>query len=99
MDYAGVMQLIRNNQQSANWKQIDNATGDGGWVAFCTGDVALTLQASIAWHGAKPSTRFVFCYGGTVIGWFEIPILSRSDGPAILIEALSLAAKQFTAGS
>jgi len=99
MDYAGVMRLIQSNQQPANWKQIDNATGNGGWVALCTEDVALTLQASIIWHGGRPSTRFVFSYGGTVIGWFEIPILSRSDGPASLIDAIAQAAKQLTAGS
>lgn len=97
MNYAGIVSLIQNSQQSENWEQIANATGDGGWVAFCKADVALTLEASIAWHIGKPSTRFMFRYEGTVISWFEIPIVALSSGPSSHVEELQRATNQFLA--
>jgi hypothetical protein len=92
LKYSDILLLLKTNQAPSDWKQIDNEDRDGGSTSYCLEDVLLTISFSVVWRVGKPFASYQFKYATTILGWFELPLISANELPPverILTEAMA----------
>jgi hypothetical protein len=73
MNYDQIVDMLERNQSSANWRRVDDENFDGGNSSYCLEDVLLVIRFKLVWRASKPFLSYQFCYGSTILGWFELP--------------------------